>query len=322
MKKLIVAVLAVLAVLGCGEEKPKLTISRNTVVRELTDTLYRAADARSNDERKRAESALADATRSNNVSDSEKVKSTVSAWRMAMDAKSVSAALYLIFYCAENDSCMSMSSSMVVETFDLAHAENRTNIMGALVKKQKFADKLSIDRKKAYADLRCAEIVKYFGGDDQDKVALVNEFFGLLKDFGSCQADARTMAILSAKESLRYGHVDWACSALADNASADTEAQTTVLADMTLPPTLVKQFTDCVETKKLATRTEAEVARDCAILYDTGSEYDRMFRESNSRKIGELAMIIYSKMFTECPEYSHTAEARTAVAQIEADLKK
>ena len=320
MEKLIVAMLAVLVVVGCGEEKPKLTISRETVIRDLTGTMFVTAEAPNADMRKHHEANLAREIAANKVSESERAKSSVAAWSMAIDKKNVLAALYLVFICAETNLCMS-TSLMVSETFDLAHATNETGVMGALVKNQKFSKTLSVERRKFYADLRCAEIVKYFQGNDKKREQLINEFFGLLKDYGSCASDARAMAIQSAKDSLRYGHTDWACTILRDNGSADEKATAEVLDGINIPPTLVKQFTDCVETKKLANRTETEIARDCAILYNTGSEHERLFRESNSRKNGELAMIIYGKMFVECPDYSHTAEAKTAVAQIETNLK-
>lgn len=90
---------------------------------------------------------------------------------------------------------------------------------------------------------------------------------------------------------------------------ADTSALPVVTRQMLLPA-------------YMANRTDAEEARDCAILYNTASQHDTLYCQNGNPSDARRAMTIYRKMFTECPDFSHTPEAVLAVKELEAKLNK
>lgn len=69
-------------------------------------------------------------------------------------------------------------------------------------------------------------------------------------------------------------------------------------------------------------KTPAMKDRDCAIIYDTAGVHDQKFQEYHDAFDAKVAISNYQLLLEECPDSPHAEQARLAVKDLGAQIKK
>lgn len=69
-------------------------------------------------------------------------------------------------------------------------------------------------------------------------------------------------------------------------------------------------------------KTPAMKDRDCAILYDTAGVHDQKFQEAGDAFDAKVAISNYELLLEECPDSPHAEQARLAVKDLGAQIRK